>query len=140
MDPTRGMRRVFKRLEARDARRQAREEPLDATSASAEDHPRARPPAEAPARRVDMTPVAAEDHPTAGSQPQPLRSRPQPPTRARSAPRPRHGAPGRRSAGTAFNDLVAARRQQTDNRPRTAHERRPAPVVALGATLSLIHI
>ncbi|WP_423225867.1 reverse transcriptase domain-containing protein [Candidatus Amarolinea aalborgensis] len=114
MDPTRGMRRVFKRLEARDARRQAREGTVETTSAAARKDAPVEPGLEPGApRAVDSTPADEGGAGTGVTRPKPRFAPRPPPTRQK----PRSG----RSAGAVFNDLAAARRQ-TANRLRLDHK------------------
>lgn len=115
MDPTRGMRRVFKRLAARDARRQAREETTEMTSAAAQKDAPVKPEPGA-ARAVDSTPADESQAGTGIARPK-LRFTPRPPARQKP--------PAGRSTGGAFNDLAAARRQAA-NRLRVDHKPHPA--------------
>jgi len=126
MDPTRGIRRVFKRLEARDARRQAREGTVEATSAAAhKDAPVQPGPEPGAPRAVDPTPANDGQAGTGVTRPKPRFAPRSPP--ARQKPR------GGRSAGGVVNDLAAARRKaanrlRVDHKSHAASPHAPRPV------------
>lgn len=117
MDATRGMRRIFRRLAARDTRRQAREGANETNDAPAGPEP------------TTPAPPRAAPRPPAGGQPR--AADPQRPSGGASRPpaRPARPGSGGRSAGAVFDGLVAARRQRAA-RPAGA----PAPTVTPGSS------
>ena len=131
MDATRGMRRVFRRLAARDARRQAREEADPAAPAPSE------PLTQAPAAPTSARAAPADSRPPGGSTPSARPRQPQPRRplggAARPAAHPTHPRRGGRSAGAVFDDLVTARRRQAEGRQAGARAQKPAGVVTAGA-------
>ena len=111
MDPTRGIRRVFKRLAAREARRQEGEAPAEVAPAGQE--------AEKPGPSVDQVrppvgPQIVKPGPSVGSGPRLGEARSRPAVQVR----PRHGgAAGRgRRPGAAFDEAVMTRRRQAEAR------------------------